>query len=75
MHSCWEAIGKEGLVGRGKRYKIVGRDGALNCGSVDRDNEERCGRVSVRAVVYRQGRESPMGNVLPFTHAVRRLGL
>ena len=75
MHSCWEPIGKEGLVGYGKRYKIVGRDGALNCGSVDRYNEERCGRVSVRTVVYGKGRESPRGNVLALTHAVRRLGL
>ena len=42
MGPRWKSVRKERLIGRGKGYECIGRDRALNCGSVDGYDEECC---------------------------------
>ena len=54
MCSCWKPIWEETLIGYGQGYQFVGCDGGLDCGGVDRYNEEGYGRASVWFVVFDQ---------------------
>ena len=42
MLPCWKPVRKERFIGRGKGHEVVGRDCTLDCGGVDRYNEECC---------------------------------
>ena len=52
MRPCWKSIREETLVGCGKGYQFIGLDCALDCGGVDRYNEECCERASVWSLVF-----------------------